>query len=106
MAEVPISCQLPTGKPLHREYVGQALKAASKAAGVKRITVHGLRHTSATLLLAAGVQPHVVQRRLGHANISITLGTYAHCLPSQQADAAARLSALLHGSTAAAGTAP
>jgi integrase len=64
---------------------------------VKCITVHGLRHTCATLLLAAGVQPHVVQRRLGNANIQITLNLYAHVLPSMQADAAARLSALLHG---------
>ena len=35
--------------------------------------VHGLRHTSATLLLAAGVQPHIVQQRLGHTNIGTTL---------------------------------
>ena len=62
---------------------------------VRRITVHGLRHTSATLLLSAGVQPHIVQQRLGHSNIGTTLDTYAHVLPSMQADAAQRLSALL-----------
>jgi integrase len=48
-------------------------------------------------LLAAGVQPHVVQRRLGHSNISVTLDIYADVLPSQQADAAARLAGLLYG---------
>jgi integrase len=58
--------------------------------------VHGLRHTCATLLLAAGVPPHVVQKRLGHAKIEITLNLYAHVLPNMQADAASKLAALLH----------
>jgi len=66
-------------------------------AGVKRITVHGLRHTCATLMLAGGEPPHVVQKRLGHKNIVITLGTYAHVLPTQPQDAAQRLAAKLHG---------
>ena len=66
------------------------------AAGVRRIKFHGLRHTTATLLLQAGVPPHVVQRRLGHKRIEITLGIYAHALPAQQQEAAERLAALLH----------
>jgi integrase len=66
-------------------------------AKVRPITVHGLRHTSATLLLAAGVPPHVVQRRLGHKRVEMTLNLYAHVLPSMQADAASRLAVLLHG---------
>ena len=68
-----------------------------KAAGIRPITIHGLRHTSATLLLKAGVPPHVVQQRLGHKRIEMTLGIYAHVLPSMQQDAARRLGALLHG---------
>ncbi len=68
------------------------------AANVKRISIHGLRHTSATLLLKAGVASHVVQRRLGHKRIETTLGIYAHALPSMQQDAARRLGSLLHGS--------
>ena len=64
---------------------------------MRPIPIHGLRHTCATLLLKASVPPHVVQRRLGHANISITLDIYAHVLPSMQQDAALRLGALLHG---------
>jgi integrase len=67
------------------------------AAQVRPITVHGLRHTSAALLLKAGVAPHVVQQRLGHKKIPTTLGIYAHVLPSMQQDAARRLGALLHG---------
>jgi integrase len=68
-----------------------------KAAKVKPITVHGLRHTSATLLLSAGIPAHVVQRRLGHKKVEMTLNLYAHVLPSMQQDAASRLATLLHG---------
>jgi integrase len=65
------------------------------AAGVARITIHGLRHTCASLLLAAGVPSKVVQERLGHKDISTTLDVYAHVLPGQQRDAARKLAALL-----------
>lgn len=66
-------------------------------AGVRRIKFHGMRHTVATLMLSAGVPAHVVQRRLGHSKVEMTLGIYAHALPSMQQDAAAKLAALLHG---------
>lgn len=67
-----------------------------KQAVVRLIKFHGLRYTVATLLLKAGVQPHVVQRRLGHRRIEITLNVYAHALPAMQQDAAPKLAALLH----------
>lgn len=63
-------------------------------AGVPRIRFHDLRHTAATLLLAEGVHPKIVQERLGHAQISLTLDTYSHVLPSMQRDAARRLDAV------------
>jgi len=68
-----------------------------KAAGVRRIKVHGPRHTSATLLLAAGVPIQVVAQRLGHSQVSMTLDVYAHALPDMQRDAAAKLGAVLAG---------
>jgi integrase len=87
------------GLPLQSNNLGQREFArVLKAAKVRRITIHGLRHTSATLLLKAGVPPHVVQRRLGHKGIEITMSIYAHVLPSMQQDAAQRLGALLYGS--------
>ena len=86
------------GLPLQANNMGQhEFARIIKAAGVPPITIHGLRHTCATLLLKAGVPPQVVQQRLGHRGIDVTLGIYAHALPSMQQDAAQRLGALLHG---------
>jgi integrase len=68
-----------------------------KAAGVKAITFHGLRHTCATLALKEGVPVKVVSERLGHKRIEITLNVYAHALPSMQQEAAVKLGRILHG---------
>lgn len=59
------------------------------------IRFYDLRHTSATLLLAAGVHPKVVQERLGHTQIGITLDTYSHVVPTMQLEAASKLDAIL-----------
>ncbi|WP_288781728.1 tyrosine-type recombinase/integrase [uncultured Kocuria sp.] len=59
------------------------------------VTLKGLRHTHATLLLQAGVQPKVVQERLGHSTIAITMNIYSHVMPSMQRDAVDRLSAIM-----------
>lgn len=58
------------------------------------IRFHDFRHTAATLLLAEGVHPKVVQEKLGHAQINITLDTYSHVLPSMQKEAAAKLDSI------------
>ena len=55
---------------------------------IPRIRLHDLRHTHATLLLLAGTHPKVVQERLGHSSIAITLDTYSHVLPGLQEKAA------------------
>lgn len=85
------------GGPLHKVFITRQLEKLCGPAGVKRISAHGLRHTCATLLLSASVAAHVVQRRLGHKNIAVTLDIYGHVLPSMQQDAASRLATLLHG---------
>ena len=86
------------GLPLQVNTIGdREFARLIKAAGVRRIKFHGLRHTVATLMLSAGVPAHVVQRRLGHSKVEMTLGIYAHVLPSMQQEAAAKLAALLHG---------
>jgi integrase len=65
--------------------------------GVPPIRLHDVRHTHATLLLAAGVPIKVVSERLGHATIAMTLDVYAHVLPAMDREAAERFGALLGG---------
>lgn len=56
-------------------------------AGLSDMHFHGLRHSTATILLRMGVSPKVVQELLGHSNITITLGVYGHVLPGMQKEA-------------------
>jgi hypothetical protein len=62
-----------------------------------RIRFHDLRHTHATLLLQANVHPKVVEERLGHSSIKVTIDRYSHVIPSMQDEAAARIGALVDG---------
>jgi len=55
---------------------------------------HDLRHTAATLMLQQEINPKVVQERLGHSDISLTLNTYSHVLPSMQEEAAQKMDEL------------
>jgi integrase len=55
------------------------------------IRFHDLRHTQATMLLRQGVHPKVVQERLGHANVGITLDIYSHCTANMQQEAAEKI---------------
>jgi len=74
------------------------LKAAQRTdalANLPRVTIKGLRHTHATLLLELGIHPKVVQERLGHSNISTTMNIYSHVTPTMQRSAVDRLAELL-----------
>lgn len=60
--------------------------------------LYDLRHSCATLLLAAGEHPKVVSERLGHATVTLTLDTYSHVLPTMQEAASQKLEQMLYGS--------
>lgn len=55
-----------------------------RSIGIEPRSFHSLRHTHATILLAAGIHPKIVQERLGHAKVSTTLDTYSHLIPGMQ----------------------
>jgi hypothetical protein len=63
-------------------------------------TFHGLRHTHATALIAAGVPVKIISDRLGHANISTTMDIYGHVLPTMQRQAADIMESLWTGDCA------
>jgi integrase len=69
----------------------QWFKPLLAKAGLPNIRFHDLRHTSATILLAEGEHPKVVQERLGHSQISTTMDIYSHVLPGMQKAAADRM---------------
>jgi len=85
-----------TGGPLRRTHFHvNHFKPLLDKADLPAIRFHDLRHTSATLLLAAGVHPKMVQERLGHSQIGITFDTYSHVVPTLQLEAASKLDTLM-----------
>lgn len=84
----------PRGGPLrYHNFRNRAFDLAVKAAGVPTITPHKLRHTAASLAIAAGADVKVVQTMLGHASATETLNTYGHLWPDRLDEVAKRLSA-------------
>jgi integrase len=74
---------------------GRHFKPILRRTGLPLLRLYDLRHSCATLLLAAGEHPKVVQERLGHSSIVLTLDTYSHVLPGIQQRASERLDELL-----------
>jgi integrase len=83
------------GTPLRPEEFTKRFQRWLAKAGLPKVRLHDLRHTHASLLLARGVHPKIVQERLGHSSISITLDLYSHLTPGLQEAAAATLNGLL-----------
>jgi integrase len=87
----------PGGGPYHPQRLSRTLGTYSAELGLPRLTAHGLRHTSATLMLATGVPPKVAAERLGHADPTLFTNLYSHVTPTMQRDAARRIGTALFG---------
>jgi integrase len=87
----------PAGGPYHPQYLSKLLGTYTAELGLPRLTAHGLRHTSATLMLASGVPPKVAAERLGHADPTLFTNLYSHVTPTMQRDAAERIGVTLFG---------
>jgi integrase len=83
------------GTPMDPSNMYKDFKGTLKMADLPDIRFHDLRHTAATLMLQQGTHPKIVQERLGHSDISLTMNTYSHVLPSLQEDAAEKMDEIL-----------
>ena len=83
------------GSPLHPDSMTRKWSRFLKDNDLPHIRLHDLRHSNATALIQAGVNPRVVQQRLGHSDVNITLNTYTHVLPEMDIDAAEKLDAIM-----------
>lgn len=88
------------GTPLDASNIRVLYRAQLRGAALPMIRFHDLRHTTATLLLEAGVHPRAVADRLGHATPSLVMNTYGHVTQRMQAGATAAMDAVLSGASA------
>ena len=87
----------PPSKQLSPENVSLTLLRTCRKLKIADFRLHDLRHTSASLMLSAGIHPKIVSERLGHSSITITLDLYSHVIPGMQADAAEKLGVMILG---------
>ena len=87
------------GSPLIPNAVTSAWLRLARRTGLEGIRLHDARHTHASLMLKQGVHPKIVQERLGHSTIAITLDTYSHVAPGLQEAAALGFDDVLNNQT-------
>lgn len=83
------------GSIMRPDTLGNWFSKFIKRHNLPHITLHGLRHTNATLLIAAGTDLRTVANRLGHAQTSTTADIYAHAIQSADAAAAEQINSIL-----------
>ncbi len=96
----PVFCHS-NGKNLLPDSVSQRWRTLLKKTGMKHFRFHDARHTMATNMLKQGIHPKIVQERLGHSTIGMTMDLYSHVTPTMQQDAAVKLDMLFKPSTLA-----
>ena len=85
------------GRPLDPEKITHEFRARMVKAGLDGLRLHDLRHSFATLMLAAGEHPKMVQIALGHSSIQVTMDIYGHVLPGAGKQSAQRFAEYLAG---------
>jgi integrase len=83
------------GTPIHPRNDYRSFQSLIHRGGLRRVRLHDLRHTAASMLLAQGVAARVVMEILGHSQISVTMNTYTHVDPELNRDATNRIQELL-----------
>ena len=85
------------GGPIDATTLSYHFKRLLAKAGLPHFRIHDLRHSCASILLAAGVPPKVIQEMLGHSQISTTMNIYAHVMPNLKQEAADAMDAMFGG---------
>ena len=85
----------PTGAALDDSKIRKEFQLLLEKAELPKMRLHDLRHTCATLLIAQGAHPRVVMETLGHSQVSITMDLYSHVTATMQAEAAAKMDAVI-----------
>jgi len=85
------------GKPWDHSHVRKEFKETLERAGLKKVTLHSLRHTYASTMLASGASIKALQRALGHASATMTLNTYSHLIEENMESSVMRADALFKG---------
>ena len=79
------------GKYFNSDVLLRIFHGLLNKAGLPDMRFHDLRHSAATILMAAGVHPKMVQERMGHSSIAMTMDIYSHVLPSMQQEVADKI---------------
>lgn len=81
--------------PYTMHFLNHEMQRGCKRSGVKKIRVHDLRHSHASLLVEMGFSPLLIAERLGHERVQTTMETYSHLYPNKQAEVARQLDSIL-----------
>lgn len=81
--------------PYTMHFLHHEMKRGCKKSGVKKIRIHDLRHSHASLLVEMGFSPLLVAERLGHEHVQTTMDTYSHLYSNKQKEVAQRLDTLM-----------
>ena len=87
----------PDGAPWPPDSLTTAWQKTIAALKLPKVTLHALRHTHVSQLIAAGLDVVTVSRRIGHSNPTVTLGVYAHLFGNTDERAASAVEAALAG---------
>ena len=82
------------GTPIEKSNLYRDFERILKEAELPSIRFHDLRHSTAALLLAQGVNPRAIMELLGHSRIGVTMDTYAHVMPAMMQDLAEKMDAI------------
>lgn len=84
------------GADMHPDTPSQILERIIKRHNLKRITFHGLRHTSISLQISSGIQTQIISKRAGHSNVTVTHNTYSHFFDNEFKDVANKMDTFLN----------